>query len=180
MKNITIKRITLDAILLASLIISAFVSIPFPMMSMTLQTLVVFLIILLSEGMDSIIITSVYAILGTVGLPVFAGFNPGSLASPTYGFIIAFIVSSILIYIFDRVIFKNKDKISNTSLIIKSIIFIITIYIIGLPYAMFISKNEFIAMLLYFLPYIAVDIVKIFIAIIIYKRLWMFKSFKFC
>ena len=82
MKNITIKRITIDSILLASLIISAFVSIPFPMMSMTLQTLVVFLIILLSEGIDGIVITSVYAILGTVGLPVFAGFNPGRRSCP--------------------------------------------------------------------------------------------------
>ncbi len=171
MKNITIKRLTLDSILLASLIISAFVSIPFPMMSMTLQTLVVFLIILLSEGIDGIVITSVYAILGTVGLPVFAGFNPGSIASPTYGFIIAFIISSVLIYIFDKVILKTKNKTSNSSLIIKAIIFILVIYVIGLPYAMFILENEFIAMLLYFLPYIAVDIVKIFIAIIIYKRL---------
>ncbi len=171
MKNITIKRVTIDSILLASLIISAFITIPFPMISLTLQTLVVFLIILLSKGLDGIIITSIYAILGTVGLPVFAGFNPGSIASPTYGFIIAFIVSSILIYIYDRVILKNKERISNINLIIKSIIFIVTIYLIGLPYAMFILKNEFIAMLLYFLPYIALDIVKIFIAIIIYKRL---------
>jgi biotin transporter BioY len=78
-------------------------------MSMPLQTLVVFLIILLSEGIDGIVITSVYAILGTVGLPVFAGFNPGSVASPTYGIIIAFIVSSILVYIFDKVILKTKN-----------------------------------------------------------------------
>lgn len=171
MKNITIKRITIDSILLASLIISAFISIPFPLVSLTLQTLVVFLIILLSNGIDGIIITSIYAILGTVGLPVFAGFNPGSFASPTYGFIIAFIVSAILIYIFDKVILKNKEKNNNTYLIIKSIIFIATIYVIGLPYAMFILNNKFIAMLIYFLPYIAIDIVKIFIAIIIYKRL---------
>lgn len=168
MKNITVKRLSLDAIMLACLIVSAYIIIPLPTIAITLQVLVVFLIILLSKSYDGILILTVYAIMGTIGLPVFNGVN--GIASPTYGFILGFIISSIVIFVIDKLLLKKEEN-NNISLIVKSCIFIVTIYLIGLPYAMFILDNEFIAMLLFFLPYILSDIVKIFIAVIIYKRL---------
>ena len=141
MKNITVKRLSLDAIMLACLIVSAYIIIPLPTIAITLQVLVVFLIILLSKSYDGILILTVYAIMGT-----------------------------IVIFVIDKLLLKKEEN-NNISLIVKSCVFIVTIYLIGLPYAMFILDNEFIAMLLFFLPYILSDIVKIFIAIIIYKRL---------
>lgn len=168
MKNITVKRLSLDAIMLACLIVSAYIIIPLPTIAITLQVLVVFLIILLSKSYDGILILTVYAIMGTIGLPVFSGVN--GIASPTYGFILGFIISSIVIFVIDKLLLKKEEN-NNIGLLVKSCIFIVTIYLIGLPYAMFILDNEFIAMLLFFLPYILSDIVKIFIAIIIYKRL---------
>lgn len=164
MNNITVKRLVWNALLLALLVICSYISFPIGTVNITLQVFAVFLIVLLSKSFDAIIITCLYAIMGTIGLPVFSAFSAGGFASATYGFILGFILSSILIYIYN-LLSKNNN------LLIKGIIFLIGIYVIGLPYACLILKSDLFSMLVYFLPYIAIDILKMIFASFVYKRL---------
>lgn len=164
MNNITVKRLVWNALLLALLVICSYISFPIGTVNITLQVFAVFLIVLLSKSFDAIIITCLYAIMGTIGLPVFSAFSAGGFASATYGFILGFILSSILIYIYN-LLSKNNN------LLIKGIIFLIGIYVIGLPYACLFLKSDLFSMLVYFLPYIAIDILKMIFASFVYKRL---------
>ena len=167
MNNITVKRLVWNALLLALLVVCSYISFPIGTVNITLQVFAVFLIVLLSKSFDAIIITCLYAIMGTIGLPVFSSFSAGGFASATYGFILGFILSSILIYIYN-LLSKNNN---NYHLLIKGIIVLIGIYVIGLPYACLILKSDLFSMLVYFLPYIAIDILKMIFASFVYKRL---------
>lgn len=93
-----IKEISLDAMLLAMLIIGSKISIPLGIINLTLQLPVVFLIIFLCNKKDSIFIISTYLIIGLIGIPVFStggGFT--YLFKPSFGYIIGFLVAAILI-----------------------------------------------------------------------------------
>ena len=167
MNNITVKRLVWNALLLALLVICSYISFPIGTVNITLQVFAVFLIVLLSKSFDAIIITCLYAIMGTIGLPVFSSFSVGGFSTDTDGFILGFIFSSILHYTY-KLLSKNNN---NYHLLIKGIIVLIGIYVIGLPYACLILKSDLFSMLVYFLPYIAIDILKMIFASFVYKRL---------
>ena len=90
MKNRTrVLQICRAALFAAMLAISALISIPTPI-PITLQTFALFLLadcLPLSQACLSVVI---YLCLGTVGLPVFAGFQSGigTLLGPTGGFLV--------------------------------------------------------------------------------------------
>jgi len=85
------------AALIASLIaVGAYVYLPIGAVPVTLQTLAVVLAaILLSPG-GAFAATSVYVLLGAIGVPVFAGGKAGlaALVGPTGGFIFGFIAGA--------------------------------------------------------------------------------------
>ena len=162
----SIKRAALDAIYLCVVILCSLLSFPLGAIPVTLQIFGIFLIILLS-GVDSIIILSIYILMGSLGLPVFAGGFSG-ISAPTYGFLIGFLLSAIVIFIYTK-IFKNKEGIVN--LVIKASIFLFVTYLIGLPYCMIALDMNFVSVIIYFLPFIGIDIVKLVIVILIYKRI---------
>ena len=171
MKNkINLKRIAKDALLLALLVICAWISIPFAASVITLQVFGVILVILLAEKYDSIIIVFLYVLMGTCGLPVFSGFSSG-FSSITYGFVVGFLVSTIIIYIY-QLIFVRKREEKLLDIIIKCVIFEFIIYVFGLSwYTILSDTHNFFLWLYVFLPYIGIDAVKCWIAIIIYRRL---------
>ena len=170
MKKFNLKRIAKDALLLALLVVCAWISFPFMASVVTLQVFGVILVILLAESFDSIIIIFVYCLMGTCGLPVFSGGSSG-FASITYGFIVGFLVASIIIYVY-KILFNRKREEKLIDTIIKCIIFEIVIYIFGLSwYTVLSDTHNFFLWLYVFLPYLGIDALKCWIAIMIYRRL---------
>ena len=165
-----VNRIAKDALLLALLVICAWVSIPVGASPITLQVFGVILIILLAPQVDSIIIVLAYVLMGSFGLPVFNGGTSG-FTSITYGFIVGFLAASIIIYLY-TIIFLRKRKQRLYDIIIKCVIFEIVIYIFGLSwFAVLSDAKSFFGWFVYFLPYLVIDAIKCVVAVLIYTRL---------
>lgn len=85
--------------LVASLIaVTAFVSVPIGAVPITLQVMAIVLAALVLPPSGAFAATSVYLLLGAIGLPVFAGGRAGLavLAGPTGGFLVGFVLGATL------------------------------------------------------------------------------------
>ena len=102
-----IKRITRNAIMLALMCIVGMFSIPLGTnIKVSLQLLMVFIIGLTSVSfIDTLIVTSLYLLIGLVA-PVYAGFSAG--VTPTFGFVISFVVLSFPLYFLNKLPIKNQ------------------------------------------------------------------------
>ena len=107
MKNTnTIKRLTKNAIMLAMLCVIGMFSLPLgDNIKVSLQLLMVFIIgLTVATFYDGIIITGLYLLLGLVA-PIYAGFSVG--VTPTFGFVISFVVITPIIYFLNKLPIKN-------------------------------------------------------------------------
>ena len=100
----TIKRIAIDSIFLALLIVSSYISIPLSDISLTLQVLVVLLLALILPFIDSEIIIIIYIVMGLIGIPVFSNFSGGisKIFTPSFGFILSFIFVPIIVKLLSK------------------------------------------------------------------------------
>ena len=166
-KTNSIKRITKNGIYLAMLCVIGMFSIPLgDNIKVSLQLLMVFIIGLTATSfIDSLIVTSLYLLLGLF-LPIYAGFNAG--VSPTFGFVISFVVITIPLY------FLNKLKIKNQLIRmgLACLVSLIICYLIGSLFLMFyLNLSIEKALLLAVVPYIPFDIAKIVIAVLVVSLL---------
>lgn len=168
MNNIAlVKRLTSNAIYLALLCIIGIFSLPLgDNIKVSLQLLMVFIIGLTVESfIDSLIITSLYLLLGLF-MPIYAGFSAG--ITPTFGFVISFVVITIPLY------FLNKLKIKNQFIRmgIACTVSLIICYIIGTLFLMlYLNLSIEKALLLTVVPYLPFDIAKIVIAVLVVSLL---------
>lgn len=165
--NITTKRICKDAVLLAILCVIGMFSIPFgDNIKVSLQFLIVILICFVTNNIiDSLIITSAYLGLGFL-LPIYAGFKSG--ISPTFGYIISFVVLTVPTVLIINIKCMNEI----VRLIIASIVALLIAYTIGTIWMMFYLNLSLLkTLILSVLYYIPFDIFKIGLAITIYKLL---------
>ena len=164
MKNTnTIKRITKNAIMLAMLCVIGMFSLPLgDNIKVSLQLLMVFIIgLTITTFYDGIIITGLYLLLGLVA-PIYAGFSVG--VTPTFGFVISFVVITPIIY------FLNKLPINNDFLrmSIACIVALIICYLIGALFlALYLHLDIQKALLIAVVPYVPFDIAKIVIAVLV-------------
>ncbi len=125
--KITTRELCQMAIFTAVIIIMAQITIPMPLgVPMTMQTFAITLAAVILGSKKSAIATTVYILMGAVGLPVFAGFNGGigALLGPTGGFIISFPIMAYIIGLgYDRkhsaltsIIYLTLGTISNYAL----------------------------------------------------------------
>ena len=100
----TTRDIVYMAFSVALMAVCSWISIP-TTIPVTLQTFAVFLTILILGGFRGTVAILVYIMLGGVGVPVFAGFGGGiaTLAGPTGGYIIGFIATSLIMWLFENV-----------------------------------------------------------------------------
>ena len=162
-----IKRITRNAIMLALICAVGMFAIPLgDNIKVSLQLLMVFIIGLTAYSfIDTLIVTSLYLAIGLF-MPIYAGFNAG--ISPTFGFVISFVVISLPLY------FLNKLKIKNQFIRmgLACLVSLIICYVIGSVFMMFylnISIEK--ALLISVVPYLPFDIAKIIIAILVVSLL---------
>ena len=161
-KKEQIQRMVRNAVMLAILCVVGMFSLPLgDNIKISLQLLIVFIIGLTSVSfVDTLIITSLYLIIGMF-LPVFAGFSAN--ISPTFGFVISFIVISFPLH------FLNKLKIRNhfIRMTIACAVSLIIVYIIGTLFlALYLKLNIEKALLVAVVPYLPFDIIKIVIAVL--------------
>ena len=165
-KNI-VRRITKNAIMLALLCTIGMFSLPLgDNIKVSLQLLMVFIIALTAETViDSLIVTSLYLVLGLF-MPIYAGFSAG--ITPTFGFVISFVVIVVPMY------FLNKLKIKNQFLRMGIACFVglIFCYAIGATFLMlYLHLSIEKALLIAVVPYIPFDIAKIIIATLVVSLL---------
>jgi biotin transport system substrate-specific component len=96
--TLSTKRVAQLAVMVALLVIGAYVAIPLRPVPITFQSAFVVLTPLLF-GTTAYIAILAYLLLGLVGLPVFAGGASGMVAisGPTGGFLVGFLLASVVI-----------------------------------------------------------------------------------
>lgn len=170
------KELTLMAIMLALLIVCSQLSLPIGPIPITLQIFSVLLIGMLLSPKQAFIVTATYAVLGLVGLPVFAGFKGGfhSVFSLSFGFVISFIVSSTVLAILTQ---SNKGNFKYN--LLAGLFASLIIYAIGLPYmslifqhVMDVPKTFTEVMALGMTPFLIGDLIKLVFAATIVNKLY--------
>ena len=168
MNNVfSVKRITKNAIYLALLCVIGMFAIPLgDNVKVSLQLLVVFIIGLTATSfVDTLIITDLYLGLGMF-LPIYAGFNAG--ISPTFGYVISFVIISFPLYFLNRLPIKNDFL----RIALACFVSLIIVYIIGTLFLMFyLNLSIEKALLFSVVPYVPFDIAKIIIATLVVKLL---------
>ena len=160
-RKLGIERITKNGIMLALLCVLGMISIPLgPNIKLSLQLLVVYIICLTASSViDCTTISLLYLLLGLF-LPIYAGFN--SSISPTFGYVISFVVISPIIYFINKI----PKIIPFLRMFIACITGLIVCYFIGTIFMMFyLSLGLKEVLLISVVPYIPFDLIKIFIAI---------------
>lgn len=164
MKNTnTIKRLTKNAIMLAMLCVIGMFSLPLgDNIKVSLQLLMVFIIgLTITTFYDGIIITGLYLLLGLVA-PIYAGFSVG--VTPTFGFVISFVVITPIIYFLNKLPIKNQFL----RMAIACVVSLIICYLIGALFlALYLHLDIQKALLIAVVPYVPFDIAKIVIAVLV-------------
>ena len=155
------------AVCAAILCVSAYISIPIPIIPVpfTLQVLAVILVSLLLKPSYSLIAQVLYTLLGAVGLPVFSGGKGGigTILSPTGGFIVGFIIASFLISLLKG----KKDNIFRF-ILVSIVVGIPCIYIPGIAFYMIYAQADLLKAIVDLTSvFIVVDVAKCVIASII-------------
>lgn len=161
------------AVSTALIIICSWITIP-TAVPFTLQLFGIFLTLGLLGGKKGTLAVLLYILLGAVGIPVFSGFQGGVgvIAGPLGGFILGFIILSLTVYFFETVtLFKFKNK-----PIIAMIIGLLLCYICGIiQFISFYRSSEnpisiSFAISSFVLPFIIPDILKLYLAVKLCKR----------
>lgn len=166
----TVKRLTKDSILLALLIVSAYMNVRFPFseVAFTLQILMVIVITFSVPLLDSTLIIFGYIIMGLIGIPVFT--NGGGFSyifSPTFGYILGFLAMPATAKLVTLIPIKQVY----IKRLIAAILSLIVVYIFGSIYfycikTFYIGKGNssmtfFAIVQLCVLPFIPFDLLKI-------------------
>lgn len=115
-----VQRLAIIAIAAAFMAISSQITIPLPLVPLTLQTLSVGIIATVLKPSDSIFPILVYLVLGAIGLPVFAGGAAGFgvILGPTGGFLIGFLIQAQQVAQISKLVNLLKTTKSKLSLFI--------------------------------------------------------------
>ena len=132
----------------------------------SLQLLIVFIVGLTSVSfIDGVIVMSLYLLLGLF-MPIYAGFKTG--ITPTFGFVISFVVIVLPLYFINKLPIRNQFFRMGLACVIA----LILCYIIGSLFLMFyLNLSIEKALLIAVVPYIPFDIAKIIIAILVVSLL---------
>lgn len=96
-RKLRVSDLVYIALMAALLAVCAWVTIPTPAIAFTLQTMGVFLALIILGGKRGTLAIFVYILLGAVGVPVFSGFKGGlgALLSATGGYIFGFLFTGL-------------------------------------------------------------------------------------
>lgn len=125
------RKIVLTAFFAALTAVGAFIKIPIGPVPITLQLLFTALAGVLLGPYFGALSQLVYVVLGLIGLPIFTGGGgPQYVLSPTFGYLIGFIVGAFVI----GKITQNQTKLSFRRALAGCLAGLLIIYVIGVPY----------------------------------------------
>lgn len=162
-----VRRISKNAILLALLCVTGMFSFPLgENIKVSLQLLTLFIIFGITDKLvDKIVIPSLYLLLGLIA-PIYAGFQAG--ITPTFGFVISFVIIAIPFHFLYKYIKLNEYL----RYIIACSVSLLISYLIGSIFMMFYLQISFgKTLLIAVVPYIGFDVIKIAICTVAMKLL---------
>ena len=172
MKPLSVRNLSLAALFAALTAVASQISIPLPFtpIPVNLALLAVVLSGSLLGPVCGALSQLVFIALGAMGLPVFAGFHGGlsALAGPTGGFLVGYVLCSLLVGVLVRKPARQKAPVTALCLTAG----ILLCYALGVLWFMLLTGNGFIAALtLCVLPFLPGDALKIIVATLLTRRL---------
>ncbi len=140
----------------------------------TLQTFAVFLAVGFLGGKQGTMAILAYILLGTVGVPVFAGFagGIGAILGPTGGYIIGFLAAALVVWGITRVLGDGIVK-----LLMAMCAGLLVLYVFGTAWFMVVYAQKVSAVSLWtalswcVFPFVLPDAAKVALAALIARRL---------
>lgn len=165
------KDLTKMTLLIALLCVSSYIIIPLPfsLVSITAQTIMINLISFLLKPKQTFTVITVYLFIGLIGIPVFAGggSGPASLFGPAGGYLFSFLLAAPTISFLKGHSFSIKK-----CLILSILVGMPIIYLIGATYMKILTNLTFKATIYSaVLPFIPLDILKCFLAAFLAKAI---------
>lgn len=172
------KELAFTAMFAALIAVCSWISVP-TTVPFTLQTFAVFFTLICLGGKKGFFSVLVYLILGTVGIPVFAGFSGGlsAILGMTGGYLIGFLFMAAVYWLMEKV--SQKTAIRIFSLVIG----ILVCYAFGTVWFMIVytSQVESIGLLsvlgMCVFPFLIPDGIKLALALILAGRLKKYVRF---
>lgn len=129
--KLKIKEMVLCALFTALIAAGAFIRIPVPFLPFTLQFLFTMMAGLLLGGRLGAVCVCIYAVLGLIGLPIFAeGGGFWYLLKPSFGYIIGFAVAA---YVTGKLVEKS-EKLTTGRILAANFAGLAIVYSIGMIY----------------------------------------------
>ncbi|MCI6374495.1 MAG: biotin transporter BioY [Clostridiales bacterium] len=169
MRNTLTRQLVLAALFAALTAVCSQIQIPLPMIPINLALFAVHLCGALLGAKWGALSMAVYALLGAVGVPVFAGFGsgPAVLFGKTGGYIIGYILCAAIVGLLSRRLGFTFPK-----LCLSMAVGVIVCYVFGTAWFMAISGLNLATSLSYcVLPFLPGDAVKILLAAFLALRL---------
>ena len=171
-----VYNLILAALGIALLAAAAQIQLPIGLVPFTLQTLVLFIIVLVLNPSAAVAAVAGYLVLGAIGLPVGAGFKGGIawLIGPTGGFLIGFLLSTVLVSLLRqfslRRFWQNREKSKRQELLVDlslSLLLIVIYDICGWLWFMVFtgSPSPIAAFSVSVAPFLLPDLLKFIVAI---------------
>jgi biotin transport system substrate-specific component len=158
----TTKNYSIIAFCGAIIAVLAQITIPIPVIPLTMQTLAVGLISTIIPWRQSVAAVSVYVIMGAIGLPVYANFTGGVgiLFGPTGGFLLSFVLMAFVIGYYQSIVGYSKWQAISANLL--GMLINLIIGTVWLKYYLQLSWIE--AFMSGFVPFIVVGVIKAVLA----------------
>ncbi len=174
--RISTRKLIMVALFAALTAIGSMITIPIGPVPITLQNMFPMLAGLIIGPEAAAMSQFVYLLLGIVGLPVFAGGTGGvnSIFTPSFGYIIGFILSAFVIGKISRLV----GRLTFVKSVVICIVGTLMIYLIGIPYLYIVLNNVLgkkititYAMKIGFILFIPGDILKIIVVSFISNKI---------
>lgn len=176
-----LTSLALGGLFIALTSAGALISLPLFPVPITLQVPMVILCGYVLGARNGFLTQVGYLLIGIAGLPVFAGgqSGPGTIFSPTFGYLISFPITALIIGFLSTYI-SNKKYFATLSMFIAGLI---PIYLLGTSY-LWLFMNYFLKKEMTFsktvavgiIPFIAWDIIKVILSATIANRIEHFIS----
>ena len=164
-----VKDMVFTAMFAALIAVCSIISIPIGEVPVTLQTFAICLTAAMLGWKRGTLAVFIYILLGAIGVPVFAGMSGGIgiLAGPTGGYIIGFILTSLIVgFAADR--WARKAL----SLAIAMVAGVLACYVTGTIWFMVVTGMGLVeSLMLCVVPFLLFDAAKIALAVLLSNRL---------
>jgi len=170
LRRISTKNLILTGMFTAVICVLSQIIIPLEPVPFSLSLLAIYLTGAMLEPRYAFLAALIYVLLGTFGLPVFAGFagGPHILTGMTGGFIMAYPIMAFVTSVFFKLSKNIKSLIYIILPVLGMIISLLICYLLGTLWFSYVTGSAiYYALSVCVLPFVAFDLIKIGMAVVI-------------